>query len=80
MTTGPYLRVGQPDVHPSKPSHVAGVHQGNKPGRTWREGGINLDGDWIKLPFVLAKGKCVHLSVEGRIFEEHSLTLAWLLT
>jgi 4'-phosphopantetheinyl transferase EntD len=44
------------------------------------EGGINLDGDWIKLPFVLAKGKCVHLSVEGRIFEEHSLTLAWLLT
>jgi hypothetical protein len=40
MTTGPYLRVGQPDVHPSKPSHVAGVHQGNKPGRTWREGGI----------------------------------------
>ena len=44
------------------------------------EGGINLDGDWIKLPFVFAKGKCMHLEVEGRIFEEHSLTLAWLLT
>lgn len=44
------------------------------------EGGINLDGDWIKLPFVFAKGKCMHLGVEGRIFEEQSLTLAWLLT
>jgi len=44
------------------------------------EGGINLEGDWIKLPFVLAKGKCIHLEVEGRIFEEQSLTLAWLLT
>lgn len=44
------------------------------------EGSINLDGDWIKLPFVLEKGRSIHLSVEGRIFEERSLTLAWLLT
>ena len=44
------------------------------------EGSINLDGDWIKLPFVFQKGKCIHLGVEGRIFEEHALTLAWLLT
>jgi 4'-phosphopantetheinyl transferase EntD len=44
------------------------------------EGSINLDGDWIKLPFVFDKGRSIHLSVEGRIFEEQSLTLAWLLT
>jgi phosphopantetheinyl transferase (holo-ACP synthase) len=44
------------------------------------EGSINLDGDWIKLPFVFEKGRKVHLIVEGRIFEERSLTLAWLLT
>ncbi|WP_325590127.1 4'-phosphopantetheinyl transferase family protein [Puia sp.] len=44
------------------------------------EGSLNLDGDWIKLPFVFAKGRKIHLTVEGRIFEEHSLTLAWVLT
>lgn len=44
------------------------------------EGGINLDGDWIKLPFVFEKNQRVHLTVEGRIFEEKSMTLAWLLT
>jgi len=44
------------------------------------EGNINLEGDWIKLPFVFQKGKTMHLSVEGRIFEDQSLTLAWLLT
>src|SRR6185437_2693903 len=44
------------------------------------EGGINPDGDWIKLPFIFAKGKCIPLRVEGRIFEERSLTLAWVLT
>jgi hypothetical protein len=40
MTTGPYIRVGEPDTHPSKPSHVAGIHQGNRPGKTWRERAI----------------------------------------
>jgi hypothetical protein len=44
------------------------------------EGSINLDGDWSKLPFVFEKGRKTHLIVEGRIFEERSLTLAWLLT
>ncbi len=40
MNTHPTLRIGKPDVSPSKPSHVAGVHQGNRPGKSWREGGI----------------------------------------
>lgn len=45
------------------------------------EGNIQLEGDWIKLPFVFRKGgRSIHLGVEGRIFEEQSLTLAWLLT
>jgi hypothetical protein len=44
------------------------------------EGSINMEGDWMKLPFVFEKGKSIHLSVEGRIFEEQSLTLAWVLT
>ena len=44
------------------------------------EGSINLEGDWIKLPFIFQKGRSMHLGVEGRIFEEQSLTLAWLLT
>jgi len=44
------------------------------------EGNINLDGDWIGLPFVFDKGRPVHLGVAGRIFEEQSLTLAWVLT
>lgn len=44
------------------------------------EGSINLEGDWIKLPFVFQKSRTIHLMVEGRIFEEQSLTLAWLLT
>ena len=44
------------------------------------EGNINLDGDWIGLPFVFNKERPVHLGVAGRIFEEQSLTLAWVLT
>jgi len=44
------------------------------------EGSINLDEDWIRLPFVFDKGRTVHLGVAGRIFEEQSLTLAWVLT
>lgn len=44
------------------------------------EGSLNLEGDWIKLPFVFQKGRTNHLSVEGRIFEDQSLTLAWVLT
>ncbi|HTI92957.1 MAG TPA: 4'-phosphopantetheinyl transferase superfamily protein [Puia sp.] len=44
------------------------------------EGSINLDGDWIKLPFVFSKSWAIHLGIEGRIFEEQSLALAWVLT
>jgi 4'-phosphopantetheinyl transferase EntD len=44
------------------------------------EGSLHLEGDWIKLPFVFQKGKNIHLVVEGRVFEDQSLTLAWLLT
>ena len=44
------------------------------------EGNINLDEDWIRLPFVFNKERPVHLGISGRIFEEQSLTLAWVLT
>jgi 4'-phosphopantetheinyl transferase EntD len=44
------------------------------------EGSVHPEGDWIRLPFLFQKGKSIHLVVEGRIFEEQSLTLAWLLT
>lgn len=44
------------------------------------EGSINMEGDWMKLPFLFEKNRKVHLVVEGRIFEEQSLTLAWVLT
>lgn len=44
------------------------------------EGNILLDEDWIKLPFVFDKERPIHLGVAGRIFEEESLTLAWVLT
>jgi len=44
------------------------------------EGSLNLEGDWIKLPFVFEKSRKIHLTVEGRIFEDQSLTLAWILT
>ena len=44
------------------------------------EGSINMDGDWVKLPFVFEKGRRIHLGIEGRIFDEEALTLAWLLT
>jgi 4'-phosphopantetheinyl transferase EntD len=44
------------------------------------EGNIVLDEDWIRLPFVFNKDRAVHLGVAGRIFEEQSLTLAWVLT
>jgi 4'-phosphopantetheinyl transferase EntD len=44
------------------------------------EGNIVLDEDWIGLPFLFNKERPVHLRVAGRIFEEQSLTLAWVLT
>jgi len=44
------------------------------------EGNITMDGDSVKLPFIFEKGKRVHLGVEGRIFDEQALILAWLLT
>lgn len=33
------IRVDKPEVKPSKPSHVPGVHEGNEGGITWRERG-----------------------------------------
>jgi len=44
------------------------------------EGNITMDGDAVKLPFIFDKGKGIHLGVEGRIFDEQALILAWLLT
>jgi len=44
------------------------------------KGNITMDGDAVKLPFVFNKGKKIHLGIEGRIFDEQALTLAWLLT
>ncbi len=44
------------------------------------EGNINMDGEWIKLPFVFNKRRKIHLSIEARTFEEQALALAWVLT
>ena len=44
------------------------------------EGNITMDGDAVKLPFVFDKVKKIHLGIEGRIFDEQALILAWLLT
>jgi len=41
MTTHPTLRIGKPDTHPSKPSHVAGVRQGNRPAKSWLAAAVN---------------------------------------
>jgi hypothetical protein len=35
------IRVGKPDVKPDAPSHVKGVREGNQPGSTEKEPGIN---------------------------------------
>lgn len=34
------VRVGKPDTTPDRPSHVKGVREGNLPGSTWRQRGI----------------------------------------
>jgi hypothetical protein len=39
------LRVGKAQTHPSKPSHVAGVREGNRRGNIEREAGIHQDPD-----------------------------------
>jgi 4'-phosphopantetheinyl transferase EntD len=44
------------------------------------KGNITMDGDAVRLPFVFNKGKKAYLGIEGRIFDEQALTLAWLLT
>jgi 4'-phosphopantetheinyl transferase EntD len=44
------------------------------------KGNITMDGDTVRLPFVFNKGKKAYLGIEGRIFDEQALTLAWLLT
>lgn len=44
------------------------------------KGNITMDGDAVRLPFVFNKGRKAHLGIEGRIFDEQALTLAWLLT
>ena len=51
MTTGSNLRVGKPETYSSKPAHVAGVHQGNRPGGTWL--------DW--------SGHRIHTNAEARV-------------
>jgi len=44
------------------------------------EGNITMEGDLVKLPFVFDKGKKTHIMVEGRIFDEQRLIMAWLST
>jgi 4'-phosphopantetheinyl transferase EntD len=44
------------------------------------EGAINIDGDFIKLPFIFAKDRKIHLNIEARTFDEQGLALAWLRT
>lgn len=40
----PRLRVGQPDVSPSDPSHTPGNHMGNAPGNYEKQSGHLPDG------------------------------------
>lgn len=44
------------------------------------EGNISMDGDTVSLPFIFDKGKPTHFTIEGRIFDEQKLILAWLST
>ncbi|HET9594490.1 MAG TPA: hypothetical protein VFP65_02865 [Anaeromyxobacteraceae bacterium] len=37
------LKVGKAQTHPSKPSHVAGVREGNRRGNIDREAGVHQD-------------------------------------
>lgn len=39
------VRVGEPDVKPSTPTHVRGVFQGNRPHRTQRNKGVKDERD-----------------------------------
>ena len=43
-------------------------------------GGIRIEGDWIKLPFVFEKEEMILLDLDGRIFDEQALTLVWVTT
>jgi len=38
------IRVGRPDVSPSKPSHVRGVLEGNTPGHYDKQRGVRAGG------------------------------------
>jgi hypothetical protein len=38
------VRTGKPDVSPDKPSHIAGVHEGNAPGNYAKQRGHLADG------------------------------------
>lgn len=40
MPTIANVHVGKAQTKTWKPSHVPGVHEGNRPGRTWRERGV----------------------------------------
>ena len=44
------------------------------------EGNITMEGETIKLPFAFNKIKKLHLGIEGRLFDEQALALAWLVT
>lgn len=39
------VKVGKPDVSPSRPSHTKGVHRGNAPGNLSASDGIQDHGD-----------------------------------
>ena len=43
-------------------------------------GNVSVDGDKIRLPFLFDKDQPVYLDIEARIFDEQTLTLAWLAT
>ena len=44
------------------------------------EGNISMEGEGLRLPFVFSKGDLMHLPIEGRIFDDQTLVLAWVVT
>jgi 4'-phosphopantetheinyl transferase EntD len=43
-------------------------------------GSIRIDGDVIKLPFAFEKDEIILLDLDARIFDEHALALAWVVS
>lgn len=44
------------------------------------EGNVGTDGEWIRLPFLFDKRGEEHLPIQGRVFDEQMLALAWVAT